>query len=970
MKWNRFSTAGLLLCLMMFAAGSAWSDCGCGFVLEAKDGSRIDAPALGTTVEVRVTGIVARARVTQIFQNPSGEWLTGTYLFPLPDGAAVDALHLVVGDRKMEGVVQTRVEARETLKTAEREGRKASLVEQVRPGLYTTSVANVGPGEIVEVEIELQQIVRWESGRFVLRFPMLAPPRYTPLRKAVHQEQEIEQEIPQPPVVSAGAGSRRQINPFAFHVDLSPGFPLAQVKSPTHKLAVEQDRKRLRWAVDLARGVAPSDGDFILEWTPAVGREPRAVYFLEEVDGERYSLLMMIPPGDRTAVADRLPRETIFVIDHSGSMQGTALQQAKEALYLGVSRLQPGDWFNVIRFCQRSTPLFPESVAVTPESLEQARQFISDIQIDGGTEMLPALKMALGGPVRPGLVQQVVFATDGQVSNEEEILRFLRSQLADRRLFTVAIGPAPNSSFLRRAAESGRGALTQIPVLDEVAKGMAELFERLESPMLRDIGVRWPDPSAEAWPAQVPDLYFGEPLVVAAHLGQAGPVTVSGLRNGSAWQDELPAPAVVKGAGLDKLWAGRKVQALMDSLRDGADPQEVYKQVTELGLRHHLVTNLTSLVAVDVEATVPAGVKAKRRLIPLSAPRGSGAGDVITVTAESPLLDARRISTGATVNQAELEKLASARDPWAILQATPGVLADRVNVGGNESGQQSFAVDGIILTDMAALGASPGYFDSFEEMQWRSFEDLQWRCRICPLPRTDPVLYSPVTPLESVKSSMAPGLLFRDCQRLPTKEISMRSTSLVTAAVFALSLSTVAWGDDRWGNNPHGDQDWYRHSDRSNYGRVSELAREVARTADSIHREYERNNRRPNRDEARVAVALHQLEDEANRFYDRVDGYGDRRDSRRGSGDFENLLRAFDATADTLRYIRPRPYVDRGMERIWSLLTEMDRGYGVSGRYGRGYGRNRYDDRYDRDGYDRYDRRDRRDDDRYRPPHN
>lgn len=199
----------------------------------------------------------------------------------------------------------------------------------------------------------------------------------------------------------------------------------------------------------------------------------------------------------------------------------------------------------------------------------------------------------------------------------------------------------------------------------------------------------------------------------------------------------------------------------------------------------------------------------------------------------------------------------------------------------------------------------------------------------------------------------------------------MRSTPLVTAAVLALSLSTVAWGDDRWGN-PHGDQD-YRYNDRYNRGQVDELAREVARTADAIHREYERNNRRPNRDEARVAVALHELEEAAVRFYDRVEDRG--RDSRRGSRDFEVLLRTFDNTADTLRYINRRPYVDRGMDRIWSLLTQMDRYYGVSGRYGRGYGNNRYDDRYgrdryDRDGRDRYDRHDRDDHDgRYRPPH-
>ena len=727
MRRNRFQTVGLLLCLTMLSAGSAWSQCGCGLLLQPKQGPPIEAPALGTTVEVRVTGIVARSKVTQIFRNTSQEWLTGVYLFPLPDGAAVDTLRLTVGDRKMEGVVQTREEAKQTLQTAEQEGRKASLLEQVRPGLYTTSVANVGPGETVEVEIEMQQIVAWEQGRFVLRFPMLAPPRYTPpVRKKVADDQEI----PSPPV------SARKINPFSFHVDLSPGFPLGAVTSGTHKITVAQDNKRLRWAVDLAKGAEPADGDFILEWAPAVGREPRAVYFTEEVDGEQYSLLMMLPPDDGAAVADRLPRETVFVIDTSGSMSGMALEQAKQALLQGIARLQPGDWFNVMRFSDNASALFNASVPVTPATLEPARQYVQTLQVDGGTNILGGLRLSLNGG-QPGLVQQVIFATDGQVGNEAEILRELPRLLGNHRLFTVAIGSAPNAAFLRRAAETGRGSLTQISSLNEVAAGMAELFSRLESPMLRDIDILWSDPAAEAWPARVPDLYLGEPLVVSARTGEAGPVSVSGLRSGSAWQDDLPAPAVVKSAGLDKLWAGRKIQALMDSLHDPenpADAGEVRREVTELGLRHHLVTNWTSLVAVDVEVTAPAGVQPKRALVPVNAPRDSDSdiSDAITVTAESPLLDARRISTGATVSQTELERLPSARDPWAVLQGTPGVVTDRVNVGGNESGQQSafglagasqdqnsFVVDGVVITDMVALGASPSYFDfdAFEEMQ-------------------------------------------------------------------------------------------------------------------------------------------------------------------------------------------------------------------------------------------------------------
>ncbi len=734
----RWLTAGILLSLWMIGNPAWCAENESGLVLQTAQGSVVAAPVLGTTVEVRITGIVARTKVTQIFRNPTGSWLSGIYLFPLPDGAAVDTLRLVVGDRVLEGVVQEKAQAKQTFEAAAQEGRKASLLDQLRPGLFTTSVSNVGPGETVEVVIELQQVVRYQAGRFTLQFPMLATPRYTP--PAGQSAGACAPAIPEPPVLAPGMSP---INPFALHVDLAPGFPLTGITSPTHRIAVQGDPKRLRWAVDLAGGMAFADGDFVLEWAPETGREPRAVYFTEEVDGERYALLMMMPPDAAGVAAYRLPRETVFVIDTSGSMDGPAIEQARQALLLGLDRLGSADWFNVVQFNSTTSALFQDSIPANPATVQQARQYVTALATTGGTEMLPALEVALRGPGPGGLVQQVVFITDGQVDNESDILRYLPGHLADRRLFTVAIGPAPNAAFLRRAADLGRGSFTHIASLEKVTEGMTSLFARLEAPMLRQIDVRWSDPGAEAVPERVPDLYLGEPLVVAARLRDSGPVAVSGLRAGSSWEDELPAAAEVKGAGLDKLWAGRKIQALMDSLQEGADAAEVQRTVTELGLRHHLVTPYTSLVAVDVEPTAPAGVAAPLQPLPLNAPRGSGGGlppdvdpsqvsEMITLTAAVPLLDERRISTGATVSQTELALIPGARDPWAVLQATPGVLTDRINVGGNESGQQpaavlagttagqnTFSVDGLIFTNMAATGSSPSYFDfdAFEEME-------------------------------------------------------------------------------------------------------------------------------------------------------------------------------------------------------------------------------------------------------------
>ena len=721
------------LCLFFLSAGSvamaaSGADRPQGLLFRGKNSS-IPAPVLGSTVEVKVTGIIARAKVTQIFKNVSTEWVEGIYIFPLPADAAVDSLQMKVGNRIVRGVIQEKEAARQTYETAKQQGVKASLVEQQPADVFTTAVANVGPGETVEITIQLQQVVTWERGRFSLRFPMVVA-RHPNAKNSAKP-------VVQPPVLTPGSPP---INPFAFHAELFPGLPLAKVESPSHAITVEQG-KGFHYAVDLAKGVEPADSDLVLEWTPAVGREPRAVYYSEEVGGERYSLLMVMPPDSSDAVASRLPRETIFIIDTSGSMEGTSIDQARQALLFGLSRLQPGDWFNVIRFSSDASSVFPETVPASPSALEQARRFIGDLKADGGTDLLPALKIAFHKEPPPGLVPQVIFATDGIIYDEKDDVAFLNMHLGRRRLFPVAIGSSPNAALLGRLAALGRGSFTAIDSGGKVASAMGSLFSKLESPMLQQIDVQWSDPAAESWPARVPDLYLGEPLVIAARSSNdAGPVTVSGLRDGSAWQDSFPAAAEVKGAGIDKLWARKKIAALKDSLLEGADAAEVRRTIAQLGLGHHLVTDYTSLVAVDETATAPAGIELVSKVLPVNPPRQqSYAGvsssamveDCITVAAESPLLDERRISTGSTISQTELEKIPSSRDPWSVLQATPGVLTDRVNVGGNESGQQTqyvgpgsggnqamWSVDGLVVTDMASLGSSPGYydFDAFEEM--------------------------------------------------------------------------------------------------------------------------------------------------------------------------------------------------------------------------------------------------------------
>lgn len=695
MKKIGFFVIGILFSLAGLSQASDQSPEHGQLFLQSGNGKLFPAAAVGTAVEVRVTGIVARTRVTQIFTNPTGKTVEGIYVFPLPDGAAVDTLRMTVGGRVLEGVVRQKQEAAAEYKQAKEEGRRASLVDFERPGVFTTAVANFGPGETVEIALELQQVVEYGRGRFGLRFPLGIP---------------------------SEAGARAAAPTFAFHVDLAPGFPLGRIESSSHDITVTADERRLRYAVDLTAGVAPARADFVLEWAPAVGREPRAVYFTEKIGDERYALLMVMPPelhpDTADAAAARLPRESVYVIDTSGSMEGDSIKQARKALQLGLGRLAPGDAFDVIRFSGDATALFGQSLPVDSGKVRNARDWVGGFKADGGTNMLAALELALPQGRPGGLLRQVIFVTDGQVASEAQLLGFIDRNLGASRLFTVAIGSAPNAAFLRRAAALGRGTFTAIASTDQVAAGMADLFARIEAPLLRDVAVRWSDPDAEAWPERISDLYLGEPIVVTARLrGAAGTVEVEGLRGDEPWGDEIPAAAEVRGAGLDKLWAGQKVQALLDSLAGGANPDEVEREVTELGLRYHLLTPYTSLVVVDPELPEP------------EPPSESFVEDVVTVTAESPLLDERRITTGATVSLVELQNIPGARDPWAILQSTPGVLTDRINVGGNESGQRSVATVGASSSDQTVwtyeicdFFGGPGpvpvsEFESFEEMQ-------------------------------------------------------------------------------------------------------------------------------------------------------------------------------------------------------------------------------------------------------------
>jgi len=588
----------------------------------------VAAPLLFTDVDIAVSGMTARTTVTQRFANPTPEWQEGVYVFPLPEKAAVDHLEMKIGQRRIAGEIRERGEARAVYEQAKTEGRKATLVEQERPNVFTTSVAHIGPGEEITVTIEYQETLRYDTGAFRLRFPMVVLPRYVPGTFAVDGEsgsgwgtntdQVPDAERITPPVAHPDDGF---INPVTINVELHPGFALSKIDSPYHRIDVSESADH-RYAVSLASGPVPANRDFELQWTPDIAAAPAAALFAEHKDGKTYALALIVPPP-AAADAPRSPREAVFIIDTSGSMEGTSIKQAKQALQMALDRLQPGDRFNVVEFNSVTRALFGAPMPADPATIGRARSFVAALRARGGTEMKPALEAALTQDAAPGFVRQVVFLTDGAVGNEGELIDLIRQRVADRRLFTIGIGSAPNSFFLSKAAQYGRGTFTFIGDVREVSEKMGALFTKLESPVLTDIAISWPGP-AEVWPREPGDLYAGEPVVVVAQTDALeGNVTVSGRRGGTPWNASLPLSASAAEPGIGVLWARAKIEALTDARKGGESEAVTRNAVIDVALAHHLVSEYTSLVAVDATAAAPSGTADLKTALSTNLPEGA-----------------------------------------------------------------------------------------------------------------------------------------------------------------------------------------------------------------------------------------------------------------------------------------------------------------------------------------------------------
>ncbi len=609
-------------------------------------GRFVEAPRLGSDFKLTVTGPFVRTTLTQQFVNPTDGWVEAVYVFPLPEKSAVDTLRMIVGKRVIVGEIKERKEARVIYERAKANGQKAALIEQQRPNIFTHNVANIGPGETVVLQLEYQQTVDRSADKFSLRVPLVVAPRFNPkpIVQVVdfdangHGWGQVSDPVPDRDKITAPVldpAKHPPVNPVTLSVALNAGFALGDVISNHHKIKLEVDEEDGNSAkLKLDDGAVPANRDFELTWQAKAGLAPAVGLFRERVGDADYVLAFVTPPKlDASQMPPRMARDVTFVIDTSGSMGGQSIVQARNALQSALTRLQPEDRFNIIRFSSDYQMLSNGLIRANAGNIASAKSFVAGLEASGGTMMVPPLQAALTEQVSADAMsdqgggdrlRQVIFLTDGAIGNEEQLFQTLTAKRGKSRIFMVGIGSAPNSFLMRRAAELGRGTFTHIGSEAQVATQMSALFEKLEMPAVTNLRAVFEDANADVTPGLLPDLYYGEPLVVAARLNDAnGNLKISGSIGPNPWSVTLTLDKALAGKGVSKLWARRKItDAEVAKIMQPAQRDKAEATILALALEHHLVSRLTSLVAIDKTPSRPAEAQLTRADVPLNLPEG------------------------------------------------------------------------------------------------------------------------------------------------------------------------------------------------------------------------------------------------------------------------------------------------------------------------------------------------------------
>ena len=577
---------------------------------EADGTGQVPLPLQHTAVDASIAGHISTVRVKQQFANPFDTKIEAVYVFPLPEKAAVTEFLMVIGERTIRGILREKAEAEAIYRAARAQGYQASLLVQHRPNIFEQKVANIEPGKAIDVDITYFHTLAYKDGWYSFVFPTVVGPRFNPpghpdpvhaLPRGGHPA------TPGATTVQYLAPTERSGHDLGISVRIDAGVRIEELTS-THEITVKRDGPASA-TVQLADETTMPNRDFVLDFRLAgAAVKSNLLTYRDPETGEGFLSLMLIPPVD-TAAVSRRSMEMVFVIDCSGSMGGRPLQQAREAVATALGQLNPTDTFQIIRFSDGASQFGRQPVPATEENLAAARLYLASLNSQGGTMMIKGIKAALDFPHNPSRFRFVSFLTDGYIGNESDILAEVHRRLGAARIFSFGVGDSVNRYLLERMARVGNGAVAYLGLNDSAEDVMGAFFARVSHAALTDVEIDWGGMTvSDTYPAQPPDLFVGRPLVVSGRFqGEAASVTVSGTVDGSrrAFVVEAAEPGRA-GPSLAKVWARANIAELSDrQATAGEAHEELGAVIRRIALKHQLVSNYTSFVAVD--STEPTG---------------------------------------------------------------------------------------------------------------------------------------------------------------------------------------------------------------------------------------------------------------------------------------------------------------------------------------------------------------------------
>ena len=559
-------------------------------------------PLKDTSVDIAVSGVIADVRVVQTYQNEGTRALNATYVFPASTRAAVYGMRMRIGDEIIVAKIKEREKAKEEFETAKKEGKSASLLEQARPNVFTMSLANLMPNEMVEIELRYTELLVPTDGVYEVVYPTVVGPRYMS-----PSEDGKDNKFVETPYLHQG---EKPTSTFNISARIAAGVPIRELECKSHEMTSEwQGESVAKLTLDGADRFQ-GNRDFVLHYRLA-GDQIASGLILYQGENENFFLYMAQPPK-RVAPQDIPPREYIFVVDVSGSMDGFPLDTSKKLLEDLIGGLRPTDFFNVVLFAGDSTALSESALPANAENISRAVQLIEQQRGNGGTELLPAIQQAMHLPSESGVSRSIVLITDGYVSVEEGVFKYIRQNLGEANMFAFGIGGGVNRYLIEGVAKAGLGEPFIVEDQAKAAEMATKFREYIQTPVLTDIQIRIEGfETYDVEPGSFPDLLAQRPVVLFGKWRgtPSGTIELTGKSGRGDYATTLDVSAVQPDEGnraLKYLWARTRIAELSDygfgEVTDGA-----VKEITSLGLKYNLLTRYTSFIAVREKVVNPGG---------------------------------------------------------------------------------------------------------------------------------------------------------------------------------------------------------------------------------------------------------------------------------------------------------------------------------------------------------------------------